>query len=142
MMRAPLLVASLVCLWTVASPAAQTADLERLTPVRSITLRFSYGKFNVSRDQRAQLEQLAKDAPHVDGYMISIAAYAPAAGSEANTQRMSMLRAHAIRAALQQNGVPLANVIVPAMGISDATDATSTHQEPRAIVTLLKNAGT
>ena len=140
-MRAPLLVASIVCLWTATFAAAQTADLEHLTPVRSITLRFSDGKFNVSRDQRAQLEQLAKEAQHIDGYMISIAAYAPVAGSEANTQRMSMLRAHAIRATLQQNGVPLANVIVPAMGISDPADASSKNQEPRAIVTLLKNAG-
>jgi outer membrane protein OmpA-like peptidoglycan-associated protein len=141
MMRALWLVASLVGLWTTTS-AAQTAGLEHFTPVRSITLRFSDGKFNTSRDQRAQLEQLAKEAQRIDGYMISIAAYAPAAGSGTDAQRMSMLRAQTIRATLQQNGVPLANVIVPAMKIDDSTDPAPKNQESRAIVTLLKNAGT
>ncbi len=108
---------------------------------------FDNGKFTVSRDQKAQLQQLARDALGISGYMIQVTSYSPAVGSEPGNQRLSMEQASAVTAILRQSGVPLANVIVSAaMGISeqDAPNQTSKRQSQnrRAVVTLLQNKAT
>jgi outer membrane protein OmpA-like peptidoglycan-associated protein len=105
---------------------------------------FSDGKYAVSRDQKTQLQQLARDAQGVHGYMIQVAAYASDVGPESSNQKLSMERANAVTAILRQSGVPLSNVIVPApMGVSEqvAPNTTSKGQAPnrRAVVTLLQN---
>jgi len=125
---------------------ARVSSLDDFTPVRSITVSFDNGKFTVSKDQKAQLQQMAKDARSLSGFMIQIAAYASAVGSEPDNQRLSMERANAVTAILQQSGVPLANVIVPAaMGISEQAAPSTTSKEQaqnrRAVVTLLQNKG-
>jgi len=124
----------------------RVSSLDDFTPVRSITVSFDNGKFTVSKDQKAQLQQMAKDARSLSGFMIQIAAYASAVGSEPDNQRLSMERANAVTAILQQSGVPLANVIVPAaMGISEQAAPSTTSKEQaqnrRAVVTLLQNKG-
>lgn len=146
----PLLVAVLAWSWA-ASAFAQTdsarvSALDDFTPVRSITVYFDDGKFSVSRDQRAQLQQLARDAQSVGGYMIQVAAYTSGVGSKPEEQRLSMERASAVTGILRQNGVPLANVIVSAaMSVSEpsAPNVTSKGQAQnrRAVVTLLQNKG-
>jgi hypothetical protein len=126
-----------VLAWSCAAPA-QADDhpviTDELTPVRSITVHFDRGKFAVSKDQKGQLQELAKDAKSLNGYMIQVAAYASATGSEAESQRLSMERANAVTAILRQSGVPLANVIVPA--------AMRISEDRRAVVTLLQNKNT
>jgi outer membrane protein OmpA-like peptidoglycan-associated protein len=129
-----------------AATNARVSSLDDFTPVRSITVYFDNGKFTVSKDQKAQLQQMAKDARSLSGFMIQIAAYASAVGSEPDNQRLSMERANAVTAILQQSGVPLANVIVPAaMGISEQAAPNTTSKEQaqnrRAVVTLLQNKG-
>jgi outer membrane protein OmpA-like peptidoglycan-associated protein len=129
-----------------AAANARVSSLDDFTPIRSITVRFDRGKFTVSRDQKEQLQQLAKDARSLNGYMIQVAVYASAAGSDPDRQRLSMERANAVTTILRQNGVPLANVIVPAaISIREqaAPDATSKGQAENrdAVVTLLQNKG-
>jgi outer membrane protein OmpA-like peptidoglycan-associated protein len=118
-----------------------------LTAVRSITVYFDNGKFTVSRDQKAQLQQLVRDAHGLSGYMIQVTSYSRAVGSEPNNQRLSMEQASAVTAILRQSGVPLANVIVSAAtGISEHTAPNQTSsrqsQNHRAVVTLLQNKAT
>jgi outer membrane protein OmpA-like peptidoglycan-associated protein len=146
----PLLVAVLAWSWA-ASAVAQTdsarvSGLDDFTAVRSITVYFDDGKFSVSKDQRAQLQQLARDAQSVGGYMIQVAAYTSGIGSKPEEQRLSMERASAVTGILRQSGVPLAKVIVPAaMGISETSAPHVTSkgqaQNRRAVVTLLQNKG-
>jgi outer membrane protein OmpA-like peptidoglycan-associated protein len=129
-----------------AATNAPASNVGEFTPVRSITVYFDNGKFTVSRGQKAQLQQLAKDARDLNGYMIQVAASSSAVGSEPNNQRLTMERASAVTAILRQSGVPLANVIVPApMGTSEpgAPDTISKGQSQnhRAVVTLLQNKG-
>ena len=125
--------------------ATERVSSQDLTAVRSITVYFDNGKFTVSRDQKAQLQQLARDAHGISGYMIQVTSYSPAVGSApADNQRLSMEQASAVTAILRQSGVPLANVIVSAVtGISEqaAPNQTSKRQSQnhRAVVTLLQN---
>jgi outer membrane protein OmpA-like peptidoglycan-associated protein len=132
-----------VLAWSCAA-SARVSSLDDFTPVRSITVYFDHGKFTVSRDQKAQLQQMAKDARGLNGYMIQVAAYTSAAGSEPDNQRLSMERASAVTAILRQSGVPLANVIVSAaMSTSEQGAPSATSKGPAenrgAVVTLLQN---
>jgi outer membrane protein OmpA-like peptidoglycan-associated protein len=68
------------------------SSLDDFTPLRSITVYFGDGKYAVSRDQKAQLQQLARDAQGVHGYMIQVAAYASDVGPESSNQKLSMER--------------------------------------------------
>jgi outer membrane protein OmpA-like peptidoglycan-associated protein len=117
-----------------------------LAAVRSISVYFDNGKFTVSRDQKTQLQQLARDALGISGYMIQVTSYSPAVGSEPGNQRLSMEQVSAVTAILRQSGVPLANMIVSAAtGLSEQTapNQTSKRQsQNRAVVTLLQNKAT
>src|SRR5439155_1550445 len=75
---------------------------------------FANGKVDVSKDAKASLQALAEEAKGVNGYLIQVAGYASAVGPDKLNQKLSADRADAITAILQQAGVPLANVVVPA----------------------------
>jgi outer membrane protein OmpA-like peptidoglycan-associated protein len=126
--------------------AERASSQDDLTAVRSITVYFDHGKFSVSRDQKAQIQQLAREAHGISGYMIQVTSYSPAVGSEPD-QRLSMEQASAVTAILRQTGVPLANVIVSsATGLGEQTAPSQTSkrqsQNHRAVVTLLQSKGT
>jgi outer membrane protein OmpA-like peptidoglycan-associated protein len=127
---------------TLAATDTNAAGPDDFATVKQITISFSKGKFELSKDHKAQLQALAAQAIGVKDYMISVAAYAAAAGPEAATQRLSMERARAVTAILQQHGVPLANMIVPAVttiGDQAAPNSTPKGQaQNRAVVTLLQ----
>jgi outer membrane protein OmpA-like peptidoglycan-associated protein len=106
------------------------ADPDDFTVVRTVAVNFGKDKFEVSRSQKEQLRQLIAQAQGLQGYLISVAAYAPPPGSEPLNQKLSMQRASAVTALLRQAGVPLANVMVTA-----ATDSPNDH---RVVVTLLQ----
>jgi outer membrane protein OmpA-like peptidoglycan-associated protein len=123
--------------------ALATASPDDFTVVRTVTVNFGKDKSEVSRSQKEQLRQLIAQAQGLQGYMISVAAYAPPPGSEPVNQKLSMQRASAITAILRQAGVPLANVIVTAAmaGPSPASpEPTSKEQagDRRVVVTLLQ----
>ena len=118
--------------------ALNVAGPDDFTTVKQITIAFPKGKSDLSKDQKAQLQALAAQARGVNGYMISVVAYAPSAGPESANQRLSMERARAVTVILQQNGVPPANVIVPA-ATEPAPNSTAKGANRSAVVTLLQN---
>jgi outer membrane protein OmpA-like peptidoglycan-associated protein len=122
-----------------AAAADSVSTTDDLTPVRSITVSFDNGKATVSRGQRAQLQQLVKEAQRLRGYMIRVAVDASVVSPEPNDLRLNMERASAVTAILRQCEVPLANVIVSAAS-GDLPDAPSSGpaQNRRAVVTLLE----
>jgi outer membrane protein OmpA-like peptidoglycan-associated protein len=153
---APLLMAAIAWSWTAPAVAddrlqgaqdatnGQASNLDDFTPVKSITFYFGDGKFSLSKDQRSQLEQLAKQVQGIDGYMISVAASASDIGSETNNQKLSMQRAYVVATILRQNGVPPAHLIVSAApGVSEHAAPGPASKGPsenrRAVVTLLRN---
>jgi len=133
----------ILILAALASMAAPARGQDDFTVVRTVTVNFGKDKSDVSRSQKDQLRQLIAQAQSLQGYMISVAAYAPPPGSEPVNQKLSMQRASAITAILRQAGVPLANVIVTAAmaGPSPASpDPTSKEEagDRRVVVTLLQ----
>jgi len=122
------------------------SNLANFANVKTLTVHFANGRYEVTPAEQAQLEELATQAQGLQGYMISVAAYASAVGPAPLNQRLSRQRADAVTAILQQAGVPPANVMVPAaMGVSQQvapnTTASGQAENRRAVVTLLQNKG-
>jgi OOP family OmpA-OmpF porin len=129
-----------------AATNARIANLDDYTPIKSITVYFRNGKAEVSKSDKAQLQEIAAQARNMPTYVIQVQAYASAVGSDPVNQRLSMERANNVTAVLQQSGVPLTNVVVPAaMGITDQVAPNNSErgqaQNRRATVTLLQNKG-
>jgi OOP family OmpA-OmpF porin len=129
-----------------AATNARIANLDDYTPIKSITVYFRNGKAEVSKSDKAQLQEIAAQARNMPTYVIQVQAYASAVGPDPVNQRLSMERANNVTAVLQQSGVPLTNVVVPAaMGITDQvapnTSERGQAQNRRATVTLLQNKG-
>jgi len=126
--------------------SGRVSSLDNLTSVKTITVYFANGKYDVSKAHKAQLEELAAQAQGLQGYVISVAAYTSAVGSGPLNQRLSRQRADAVTTILNQAGVPLMNVLVPAaMSVSEQvapnTTAKGQAENRRAVVTLLQNKG-
>jgi len=125
---------------------ARISNLDDYKVVSTVTVYFRNGRAGIEPQYRTQLQQLASQAKGVQGFMIQVQGYASAVGSNALNQKLSMQRADAVTSALQQDGVPPTNIVVPAaMGITDqvATNKTAKGQAEnrRTVVTLLQNKG-
>lgn len=122
------------------------SNLDDFTPLKTITILFRNNKYDVSNSDRALLQQFAEEARATNGYMIQVQAFASDVGPYQLNQRLSLERANRVTQILQQSGVPLTNVFVPAgMGVTEqvATNKTQRGQAEnrRAVVTLLQNKG-
>ena len=129
-----------------AAANARISNLDDYTPVKSMAVYFKNNKADVSKSDKALLQEIAAQARSSPSYVISVQAFASAVGPDPLNQRLSMERANAVTAILQQSGVPLTSVIVPAaMGITEQVAPNNTlngqAQNRRAIVTLLRNKG-
>src|SRR6185369_4541209 len=129
-----------------AATNTRIANLDDYTPIRTLTVYFANGRSTISKSAKDELQQLAQQAQSYRGYMISVAAFASAVGSEPRNQKISMERADAVTAILQQSGVPLTNVFVPAaMGTTGQVASNRTGrgqaENRRAVITLLQNKG-
>jgi OOP family OmpA-OmpF porin len=129
-----------------AATNARIANLDDYTPLKSVTVYFKNGKAEVSKSDRAQLQALATQASGTNAYVIQVQAFASAVGPDPLNQKLSMERANAVTAILQQSGVSLTNVVVPAaMGttnqVAPNTNEQGQAENRRAVVTLLQNKG-
>ena len=125
---------------------ARIANLDDYDVLSTVTVYFRNGQAGIASQYKAQLQQLVTQARNVHGYMIQVQGYASAVGSAALNQRLSMQRAIAVTADLQQSGVPPINMVAPAaMGISEQVSTNKTSkgqaQNRRTVVKLLQNKG-
>jgi outer membrane protein OmpA-like peptidoglycan-associated protein len=125
---------------------ARIANLDGYSVVSTVVVYFRNGSAAIEPKYKTQLQQLAAQAKDTNGYMVQVQGYASAVGSNAANQKLSMSRADAVTAELQQGGIAPPNVVVPAaMGISQqvATNKTAKGQAEnrRTVVTLLQNKG-
>jgi outer membrane protein OmpA-like peptidoglycan-associated protein len=130
----------------VAAANARIANLDDYNVISTMTVYFANNKWTVSPKYKSDLEQFAQQAKSTNGYAVEVKAYASAVGPQPRNQELSMKRADAVTSVLQQNGVILTNIVVPAaMGTSEqvASNKTSKGQAEnrRAVVTLLQNKG-
>jgi outer membrane protein OmpA-like peptidoglycan-associated protein len=121
-------------------------NLDDYNVLSSVTVYFRNGQAVIAPQYKTQLEQLASQAKGVDGYKVQVQGFASAVGGLAFNQKLSAQRADAVTAVLQQSGVPLTSIVVPAaMGISEQVASNTTKkgqaENRRTVVTLLQNKG-
>jgi len=109
-------------------------------------MTFPTGSAAITADGKAALQQLATTAKSMKGYLIQVKGFASTTGDPKKNQELSDQRANAVVVALQQDGVPLHNIVNPAaMGTTDplASNETSEGRDlnQRVQVKLLVNRG-
>jgi OOP family OmpA-OmpF porin len=131
---------------TTGTLANRIGDLADYKTISSLTVYFKNGQASVAPKYKEQLEQLAAQAKNGNGYVVQVEGYASNVGPDTLNQKLSMMRADAVTAILNQNGVAPPNVVVPAqMGVTnqvgDNKTAKGQAENRRAVVTLLQNKG-
>ncbi len=109
-------------------------------------MTFPTGSSVISADGKAALQQLATSAKTMKGYLIQVKGFASTSGDAKRNQELSDQRANAVVIALQQDGVPLHNIVNPAaMGTTDPLASNETAEgrdlNQRVQVKLLVNRG-
>jgi outer membrane protein OmpA-like peptidoglycan-associated protein len=130
----------------IVATSGRIANLDNYEVVDTMTVLFQNGRATISSDSRARLRELAQRAKGLDGYSVQVEGHASAVGLDALNQNLSMQRAQAVAAVLQQNGIPSTKMFPPAvMGVSDQVASNQTEQgqaqNRRAVVHLLQNRG-
>ncbi len=109
-------------------------------------MTFPTGSAAITADGKAALQQLATTAKSMKGYLIQVKGFASTTGDPKKNQELSDQRANAVVVALQQDGVPLHNIVNPAaMGTTDPLASNQTAEgrdlNQRVQVKLLLNRG-
>jgi outer membrane protein OmpA-like peptidoglycan-associated protein len=121
--------------------------LDDYTPQETISINFRVNSSVLSRDARAQLDDLANKAMTARGYVIEVSGYTDASGSVDKNRRLSAARADAVVRYLAENHrIPLRRIITPfGYGESNAVADNSTRegraQNRRVEVKILVNRG-
>jgi outer membrane protein OmpA-like peptidoglycan-associated protein len=119
------------------------SNLDDYEVVSTMTVYFSSGSASIGTRHRQELERLAENAQYLRAYVIQIEGQASPVEPDALNDSLSRRRADAVAAVLSQNGIPPANVLVPAtIGESVPVPSYQTPQgqseNRKAVVTLLQ----
>jgi outer membrane protein OmpA-like peptidoglycan-associated protein len=97
------------------------SELSEYDTKAKATVYFGSGSTKISESDQAALALLAQGAVGLTGYLIQVKGYADSSGNAAMNQDLSMDRAQAVVAYLQQNcHIPIRHIVAPgAMGESD-----------------------
>lgn len=122
------------------------ANLDDYNVLGAVTIYFPNGSAQLPADARSQLAAIVAKAKATHGYRLAVEGHASAVGSVPYNTTLSHLRAEAVTAELQQQGVPTANIFVPAaMGVTAQVapnrTVTGQAQNRRVVVTILQNKG-
>lgn len=129
----------------IAANTARFGQLDDYYIMDEVTVLFGNGVTKLDPKYNSQLDELARKAKTVKGYMVEVKGYASATGSTEVNQAISEKRANAVASFLLQQGhIPLTNMLAPgAMGESTqiATDnkVESEAQNRRVVVRVLQN---
>ncbi|MGA3315315.1 MAG: OmpA family protein [Candidatus Korobacteraceae bacterium] len=112
-----------------------------------VTVYFGNGKVKVDPKYIPQLQELAKKAETINGYVIQVKGYASSVGSASLNQKLSDDRASNVTNILIQQGhVPLTRMLAPgAMGethqVGNDKTAEGQAENRRVVVRVLQNKG-
>ena len=120
--------------------------LDNYNTVESFTVLFKNGRAKVPAEFAVQLAEFANKAKGVDGYKIAVEGFASAVGNKTYNDVLSHNRAENVTMILQQNGIPMENILVPAaMGateqVAENKTAKGQAQNRRVVVSILQNKG-
>jgi outer membrane protein OmpA-like peptidoglycan-associated protein len=122
-------------------------DLSDYDTKYSANVYFASGSATISEKDRASLMQLSQNAAGLKAYLVEVRGFADSSGNAAMNQKLSMERAQAVVALLQQDGkLPIRRIVAPgAMGEADPASTNETTQgraeNRRVEVKVLVNKG-
>ncbi|HEV3471186.1 MAG TPA: OmpA family protein [Pyrinomonadaceae bacterium] len=103
-----------------AAVAGVNATNERISALddyeaqQSASVLFKVGSSALSKDAKAQLDQIAQQALQAKGYVLEVSGYASADGSTEANRRLSQRRADAvIRYLIENHEIPLRRIVTP-----------------------------
>jgi outer membrane protein OmpA-like peptidoglycan-associated protein len=111
------------------------------------TVLFKVGSTVLSKEAKADLDKLADEAKNEKGFVLEVAGFASADGSEASNRRLSQRRADAVIQYLAENhDVPLRRIVTPfgygeKQPVADNTTRAGRQQNRRVVVKILVNKG-
>lgn len=121
--------------------------LDDFVAQQSVAINFRAGSAVLSRDAKAQLDDIAKQAMNAKGYVLEVSGFASAEGSTDVNRRLSQRRADAvIRHLVEEHRIPLRRIITPygygeAQPVADNTSRDGRAQNRRVEVRVLVNRG-
>jgi OOP family OmpA-OmpF porin len=121
-------------------------DLTEFDTKKQVTVNFATGKADIPDDARQQLTELAKTTNGMKGFMVEVKGFASTSGDAQRNQQLSQERAENVTDFLQQQGVPIKNIVNPAaMGTTSPVAENDTEEgrlkNQRVEVKLLVNRG-
>jgi outer membrane protein OmpA-like peptidoglycan-associated protein len=111
------------------------------------SILFKVGSAVLSRDSKAQLDQIAQQALQAKGYVLEVSGFASADGSTEANRRLSQRRADTvIRYLVENHNIPLRRIVTPygygeAQPVADNTSREGREQNRRVEVKVLVNRG-
>jgi outer membrane protein OmpA-like peptidoglycan-associated protein len=121
--------------------------LDDYVPQEAIAITFRSGSAVLSRDAKAQLDEIATKALNAKGYVIEVSGYADSTGSVARNRALSTQRADAVVRYLAENHrIPLRRIVTPfgygeTNAVADNTTREGRQQNRRVEVKILVNRG-
>jgi outer membrane protein OmpA-like peptidoglycan-associated protein len=106
------------------------SDLSDYETKAKADVYFNVGSSTISASDKAALQLLASQAVTQTGYLVSVKGFADSTGNPVQNQKLSMERADAVLAYLEQDGkIPLIHIVAPgAMGTADPAATNETAQ--------------
>ena len=92
---------------------ARISALDNYEVKDSVVLHFKFGSSVLTPEAKIQLDQVAKGALNLKGYVVEVAGYASADGDEAYNRTLSQRRADAVVQYLADSMVPLRRIVTP-----------------------------
>jgi len=121
--------------------------LDDYEPQTVLAVNFRTGSSMLSKDSKAQLDEVATKALNSKGYVIEVSGFADATGSVARNRALSARRADTvIRYLIENHSIPLRRIVTPygygeANPVAENTSRDGRAQNRRVEVKLLVNKG-
>ncbi|HYE66041.1 MAG TPA: OmpA family protein [Pyrinomonadaceae bacterium] len=121
--------------------------LDDYVPQETTTINFRVNSAVLSRDAKAQLDEIATKALNIKGYVIEVTGYTDSTGSVARNRVLSQRRADAVVRYLAENHrIPLRRIVTPfgygeTQAVADNRTRTGREQNRRVEVKVLVNRG-
>jgi len=121
--------------------------LDDYEPQTVLAVNFKTGSSMLSKDSKAQLDEVATKALNSKGYVIEVSGFADATGSVARNRALSARRADTvIRYLIENHSIPLRRIVTPygygeSNPVAENTSRDGRAQNRRVEVKLLVNKG-
>jgi outer membrane protein OmpA-like peptidoglycan-associated protein len=121
--------------------------LDDYVPQESSSIIFRRGSATLSRDAKAQLDEVATKALNAKGYVLEVSGFASAEGNREQNRRLSQQRADVvIRYLVENHQVPLRRIVTPygygeAQPVADNSTRQGRAENRRVEVKILVNRG-